>query len=306
VAVSALAIARERLGRPLTVYASLLDLTGHWEHNLAALSVAVAEGWPDAFAVPLRQLRIHAPLTDPGQVICAGANYRKHVIDLVVARGSGELTQGMSLEQRREAVAAQMDARAATGEPYAWSKPVTAIAGPDDDLVLPRWARDVDWELELAVVIGRPTYQVSRAEALAHVAGYMVVNDVTARDKIFRPDLKGIGTDWLVGKGAPGFLPCGPFLVPRSRIADPYALRIVLKLNGETMQDESVSDMLFGIERLIEYVAAHVRLSPGDILCTGSPAGNGAHFGRYLRAGDVMEGSIAGLGTQTVRCVDAA
>jgi 2-keto-4-pentenoate hydratase/2-oxohepta-3-ene-1,7-dioic acid hydratase in catechol pathway len=159
-----------------------------------------------------------------------------------------------------------------------------------------------DWELELAVVIGREAFRVSREEAMDHIAGYTIVNDVTTRDLVFRKDMKEIGTDWYRSKNAPGFLPTGPFLVPAPFI-DPRQLRIRLELNGQTMQDSSTSDMLFDLPALISVASQTMPLLPGDLLLTGSPPGNGQHWKRFLRDGDVMTGSIEGLGAQVVHCV---
>jgi 2,4-diketo-3-deoxy-L-fuconate hydrolase len=171
--------------------------------------------------------------------------------------------------------------------------------------VLPATGGQHDWELELGVVIGTGAYRINRADAWAHMAGYVTVNDLTTRDRVFRPDLPGIGTDWLAGKNAPTFLPTGPWLVPAQFVADPGNLRITLRLNDETMQDESAADMIFDIPRVIEHVSAICPLLPGDLILTGSPAGNGAHHQRYLRAGDVMTATITGLGEQRNICVTA-
>jgi 2-keto-4-pentenoate hydratase/2-oxohepta-3-ene-1,7-dioic acid hydratase in catechol pathway len=156
-------------------------------------------------------------------------------------------------------------------------------------------------------VIGIEAYRVEAADALRHVAGYVIANDLTTRDRVFRPDMPGLGTDWLAGKNAPTFLPLGPWLVPAPFVPDPAALRVTLKLNGQTMQDETTADMIFGVPELIAHVSAITPLRPGDLLLTGSPAGNGAHYGRYLQPGDVMESTITGglidLGTQHNRCV---
>jgi 2-keto-4-pentenoate hydratase/2-oxohepta-3-ene-1,7-dioic acid hydratase in catechol pathway len=183
----------------------------------------------------------------------------------------------------------------------------SAICGPDDNVVLPDIGTQHDWELELGVVIGREAYRVSTEDALSHVAGYVIANDLTTRDRVFRPDMPGLGTDWLAGKNAPTFLPLGPWLVPAAFVPDPASLRVTLKLNGETMQDETTAGMIFGVPELIAHVSAITPLRPGDLLLTGSPAGNGAHYGRYLQPGDVMEATITGgsvdLGTQRNRCV---
>lgn len=140
-------------------------------------------------------------------------------------------------------------------------------------------------------------------EALDHVAGYTIANDLTDRATVFRRDMPQIGTDWLRSKNAPGFTPLGPWLVPAESVTDPGDLRLVLRLNGETMQDESTKDMIFDVARLVSYASQSADLLPGDLVLTGSPAGNGMHWGRLLRDGDVMDASVTGLGAQRTRCV---
>jgi 2-keto-4-pentenoate hydratase/2-oxohepta-3-ene-1,7-dioic acid hydratase in catechol pathway len=160
-----------------------------------------------------------------------------------------------------------------------------------------------DWELELVIVIGRSARHVSRTDALTYVAGYTIANDLTSRDKVYRADMKAIGTDWLAGKSSPTFLPMGPYVVPAAFIPDPQKLHLTLKLNNQVMQDEGTNDMTFGVARLIEYISSLVQLLPGDVICTGSPQGNGMHYNRFLCLGDVMEGTITELGTQRNICV---
>lgn len=138
------------------------------------------------------------------------------------------------------------------------------------------------------------------------MAGYTIVNDLTTRDRIYRRDMPRIGTDWFRGKHAPGFLPTGPWVVPADRVGDPQDLRITLTLNGDVMQNESTKDMMFGVAALVSKASQIVPLLPGDLLLTGSPAGNGIHHGRLLRAGDVMESTITGLGVQRTACVAPA
>src|SRR5690606_14410687 len=147
--------------------------------------------------------------------------------------------------------------------------------------------------------------RVSRAEALDYVAGYVVVNDITLRERVMRRpgDMREMGMDWVASKCAPTFLPMGPYLVPAAFVGDPQRLQVTLKLTGEVMQDESTADMIFDVARLIEALSQHCVLLPGDLICTGSPAGNGVHYGRFLQPGDVLEGSITGLGTQRNPCV---
>ena len=196
-----------------------------------------------------------------------------------------------------------MDRRAAEDLPYVFIGLPSSITGPYDDVTLPAWAAKPDWELELAAVIGRPAHQVSAEEALEYVAGYTIANDLTDRATVFRRDMPQIGTDWLRSKNAPGFTPLGPWIVPAESVGDTGDLQLNLKLNGEVMQDESTKDMIFGVARMVAYASQTARLLPGDLVLTGSPAGNGMHWGRLLRDGDVMESTITGLGTQRTRCV---
>ncbi|HKP08680.1 MAG TPA: fumarylacetoacetate hydrolase family protein [Microbacterium sp.] len=237
---------------------------------------------------------------EPRQVLQTGANYREHVIELVVAGLTPDPDNPRP--DAREYAAKLMDDRRANGEPYFFIGLPSCVVGDDTPLVLPASSQVHDWELELAVVIGREAFRVSREDALTHVAGYTIVNDVTTRDLVFRKDMKEIGTDWYRSKNSPGFLPTGPFLVPAPFI-DASNVGVRLELNGQVMQDASTSDLLFDIPALIAGASQTQRLLPGDLLLTGSPAGNGQHWKRFLRDGDVMTGTIAGLGTQVVRCV---
>lgn len=212
-------------------------------------------------------------------------------------------TDGMNAQEKRAFGEAYVARQLAESEPYVFMKTVSSIAGPCDDLILPDFSDKADWEIELGAVIGHVPKGTTRKSALSCVAGYMVVNDLTARDKVRRTDPGAIGPDWLSAKGAPGFLPTGPYFVPAAYVADPQNLMMTLKVNGEVMQSESTSDMTFDIAWQVAFIARHVRMLPGDILCTGSPAGNGVTRGRFLKAGDVMEAEIAGLGQQVVRCI---
>jgi 2,4-diketo-3-deoxy-L-fuconate hydrolase len=251
---------------------------------------------------PLAELHVLAPVQPAGQVFQSGANYRQHVIELLVAQRVGA-TDDLDDRELRERSTTAVDERIAQDTPYVFLGLPSAISGPYDDVVLPDVGCEHDWELELAVVIGRPARRVSRADALHYVAGYTVCNDLTTRDLVYRPDLPAIGTDWLRSKNAPTFLPTGPFLVPAAFVSDPMDLRITLRLNGQVMQDETTADMIFGVERLIEHVSQLTELRPGDMVLTGSPAGNGSQWNRFLRPGDVMEAEISGLGSQRNRCI---
>lgn len=282
---------------------SLLDFLDDWDHNLEVVTRFLAtQPARDASAwTPLSQLRIHAPLL-PRQVLCTGANYRQHVMDHAADFGGGAQDGGTTAEQRREEARRKIDERARTGLPYAFAKLPSAVIGPHDAVRLPSDIEKPDWELELAVVISRPARHVRREDAMQYVAGYTIANDVTARDRLYRPDMRTIASDWLSSKSPPGFLPLGPFLVPARAVPDPSALRLTLTLNGETMQDALASDMIFDIPRQIEYITNRVALWPGDVILTGSPAGNGTHYQRFLRPGDEMTGTITGLGMQRNRC----
>lgn len=294
-------LAAEPAGPPATV----LDLLEAWDDVLPVLlrladGADLADAGPGGGWVPLDGLRVLMPLM-PRQIVQAGANYRTHVIDLAVKHA--ELADGRTEEQVRAETAAMMDRRAAEGVPYVFTGLPSAVAGPYDDLVLPGYSDQHDWELELAAVIGRRTHRVSREQALDHVAGYTIVNDVTTRDLVFRRDMPEIGTDWFRAKNAPGFLPTGPFVVPAHLVADPGDLTVRLALNGQVMQDESTKDMIFDVAAIVAAASQTAVLLPGDLVLTGSPAGNGLHWGRLLRPGDVMKGSVTGLGVQRVRCV---
>jgi 2-keto-4-pentenoate hydratase/2-oxohepta-3-ene-1,7-dioic acid hydratase in catechol pathway len=254
----------------------------------------------------LDELRPLPPLDPPGQVFCAGANYRTHVLELFAgADRDGEASPGFGPEERERA-RAELDARVRTGRPFVFTQSANAIVGAHDDVVLPSGSEQHDWELELAAVIGRPARRVPRERALDVVAGYTIANDLTTRDALIRPDAPGLGLDWLAGKCAPTFLPTGPFIVPAVHAGDPQDLQIVLRVNGRTMQDESTADMLFDVAALIAHISEVAELRPGDLVLTGSPAGNGASHGVFLRPGDVMEGEITGLGMQRNRCVAEA
>ncbi|WP_405884926.1 fumarylacetoacetate hydrolase family protein [Streptomyces sp. NBC_01136] len=266
--------------------------------RLADLAQEVSDGWH-----ALADLRALAPI-EPGQVLQSGANYRKHVVDLVAAEK--ESVHGATPEEARADAEKMMDERIRSGVPYVFLGSPRAICGPYDDIVLPELGEQHDWELELALVIGKPGKNIPAEEAMSHVAAYTICNDLTTRDRLYRPDLKAIGTDWFTAKNADTFLPTGPFLVPAAFVGNPTEdadVRITLRHNGVVRQDESTKDMIFDIPRLIAYVSSTTTLRPGDLLLTGSPAGNGAHWGVFLKAGDVIESRITGLGHQrnTVR-----
>jgi 2,4-didehydro-3-deoxy-L-rhamnonate hydrolase len=286
---------------------TLFDLLQDWQTNFAALDEAAnkfREGNTSLkrLAMPLSDVRPLAPVAFPRQILCAGANYFKHVVELLVDQGGkGGLpgTEGMNAKELYEYATEIMTRRKREGQPYFFNKPVSTITGPFDPIFIPASAKQPDWELELGVYIGKAARYVKAADALGYVAGYTIVNDITDRALLWRRDeMKAMGTDWVSGKSAPSYLPTGPYLVPAAHVPDPQNLRITLKLNGEVKQDESTSDMIHDVPRLIEYVSSKVQLYPGDLICTGSPAGNGTHYNRYLKPNDVVESTISGLGMQ--------
>jgi 2-keto-4-pentenoate hydratase/2-oxohepta-3-ene-1,7-dioic acid hydratase in catechol pathway len=272
------------------VAATTGELLRDWDKAFSELNDA--RPVPEDAWQPLTGLRVLPPVR-PAQILQSGANYRQHVIDLVVSEG----------DSSREAASAMMDARAATGEPYLFTGLPSAITGPGDEVVLPAEGHQHDWELEIAVVIGKAARRVGEETAMDHVAGYTICNDITTRDRLYRADLAKIGTDWVRAKNSPTFLPTGPYLVPARFVADWRQLRITLAHNGVIRQDELAKDMIFGIPALVAYASRLTRLEPGDLLLTGSPAGNGAHYGVYLAPGDVMTAEITGLGRQRNTCV---
>lgn len=300
----------ETLGFSAVSSDSMLGVLESWDENFAALRRVAdflrADGaedprWLDLFT-PSEHLRFRPPVDLPRQVFCVGANYRQHVIDLIVDQAAATDNR-LDREEQRTQAARLMDERAAHGAPFIFSKPPSAITGPFDPVILPKHTSKPDWELELAVVIGKPCRYVARDQALSYVAGYTIVNDITNRDLVFRKDAGALGADWLAAKGSPSYLPTGPYLVPSAFVPNSQDLQITLKLNGQVMQDESTADMIFSVSRIVEYLSTNVQLWPGDLIATGSPAGNGTHYNRFLKPGDILEGSITGLGTQLNPCV---
>jgi 2-keto-4-pentenoate hydratase/2-oxohepta-3-ene-1,7-dioic acid hydratase in catechol pathway len=185
-------------------------------------------------------------------------------------------------------------------EPILFMKATSALCGPNDDLWIPRGAEKTDWEVELAVIIGRRAKYVSEADALSCVAGYAVANDVSERS--FQMERAG---QWTKGKSADRFGPLGPWLVTRDEVADPQNLSLWLKLNGETVQDGSTRTMVFGVATIVSYLSRFMTLHPGDVIATGTPPGVGLGMKpqRFLKPGDVVELSVEGLGVQRQRVV---
>ena len=185
-------------------------------------------------------------------------------------------------------------------EPVLFSKATSCIAGANDDVVIPRGSKKTDWEVELAVVIGSRASYVSEGEALSHVAGYCVCNDVSERE--FQLERSG---QWVKGKSCPTFGPLGPWLVTADEIKDVQALNMWLDINGERMQTGSTAKMIFGVRTLVSYISQFMILEPGDVITTGTPpgVGSGRKPQRFLKAGDAMSLGVDGLGRQDQRVV---
>jgi 2,4-didehydro-3-deoxy-L-rhamnonate hydrolase len=284
---------RPRLGSHTTTLALLED----WDNSVAKLADIADNG--DTNSLALSEVKPLPPVM-PRQILCAGANYYKHVREIVYSTLRLEGDERPDEEIRAEAEA-QVQRRAST-QPYMFAGLPGALVGADDDIIL--WGPGTchDWELELAVVIGRAGQAIAERDAREHVAGYTISNDISTRDVMNRP--KFPMTDFLMSKCRPTFFPTGPWIVPREFVPDPRQLQITLRLNGEVMQDEAVDDIIYGVEQLVAYASTVVRLMPGDLILTGSPAGNaGLHDNRWMVPGDVIEGEITGLGRQRNRCV---
>ena len=218
--------------------------------------------------------RLGPPIARPSKIVCIGLNYRDHAAE-----------SGMPVP----------------AEPVIFFKSSTALIGPNDDVVIPKGASKLDWEVELAVVIGAKAGYVSVADAPSHVAGYALHNDYSER--AFQLERGG---QWVKGKSCDTFAPIGPWLVPPDAAGDVHCLKMWLTINGATVQNSSTANMIFGVAELVSYVSSFMTLLPGDVISTGTPAGVGLGMKpepKYLRPGDVVELGIEGLGTarQVVR-----
>jgi 2,4-didehydro-3-deoxy-L-rhamnonate hydrolase len=243
-------------------------------------------------------LRFEAPIR-PRRIFCTIGNYRRQGVEAAVDAGDEA-----GAADRRAAALELLARRSSAGEPYVCLTSSDRVGGPVGKLAIAPGVDTLDWEVEIAVVVGAVGHRISSGNAEGLIAGYCLANDLTIRSRVARPDLPALGSDWLKSKGMPGSLPLGPWLLPAWQVPDPSRLRLRLSVNGAVMQDDTADDMLFGIEHQLAYLSQHTPLRPGDVLCTGSPAGFGAHHGRFLRDGDVVTAWVSGLGEQRLRCVD--
>ena len=258
-------------GPPETAGLTLMEVLERWD----ALAPLLRD-WTPATSDAVTGARLAPPLTYPGKVICAGANYWDHLAEMGIQRPD-EL-----------------------GEPFFFLKPArTTVTGSGDPVPLPGYpGARVDWEAELAVVIGRTGRNLAPDEALDHVAGYLAANDISARDRLTAamPVADPFTYDWVGHKGQDGFCPLGPGLVPAWQIPDPQNLRIRLSVNGVLKQDSSTAQMMVPIPEVIAAASRITRLEPGDVILTGTPAGVGAPRGEFLVAGDEMVVEIERIG----------
>lgn len=233
--------------------------------GLIRLAEALKKGTLPEISTPGR---LGCPVHRPSKIICIGLNYAKHAHET-----NAPIPK----------------------EPIIFFKSPSAINGPDDQVMIPKNSKKTDWEVELAVVIGKRANYVPEADAMNYVAGYCLHNDVSERE--FQTERGG---QWVKGKSADTFAPLGPWLVTKDEITDVHNLRLWLKLNGKTVQDSNTNDLIFNIPYLVSYVSQFMSLMPGDIISTGTPSGVGLGMNPqvFLKEGDVMELGIEGLGTQ--------
>ena len=227
----------------------------------------------DSCPVVGNDVRLGPPLMRPSKIVCVGLNYAQHAAE-----------SGMDVPE----------------EPVLFFKATSAIVGPNDPIIIPKGSEKTDWEVELAIVIGKKASYVSEKDALNHVAGYVLHNDVSER--AFQLERSG---QWVKGKSCDTFAPIGPFIATPDEIGDPNNLNLWLTLNGEEMQNSSTSDFIFNIQYVVSYISQYMTLLPGDIISTGTPFGVGLGLKppRYLKDRDVVELGIEGLGTSRQTCI---
>ena len=275
--------------------AGLIDIVSAWDGENPPRSVKeILERGPECLAqlagleesapdpVPLDSVKLLAPIPRPGKILALAGNYVEHIKE-----GGGKL--GLS------------DSPRSTTVPRPFIMPSTAVANPGDEIPWPAYSETIDYELELAVVIGRRVKAVAIHRALETIAGYTIVNDVSARTVTFRRNRAKRPWDefydWLNGKWADGFCPMGPFLLTADEIEDVQNLDMKLKVNGEVRQDASTSQMIHTVAQIVSFVSNLMTLEAGDIIATGTPSGVGFPTGNFLKAGDRIEASIEKLGT---------
>jgi 2-keto-4-pentenoate hydratase/2-oxohepta-3-ene-1,7-dioic acid hydratase in catechol pathway len=271
----------------VAAYSSVLGMLEDWSRakgTLAQTAKRIVGGKSRAKGTPLARTRLLAPLLYPGAIFCAGANYRDHMLEM--ARVSG--------------TPPEKDPHEVGLKPWHFIKTSrSSVVGPGARVQLPPFSQKVDWEVELAAVIGRPARNVTVEKALSYVAGYTIGNDLSARDAMRRPhvaDASPFKLDWLSQKCFEGACPLGPWIVPASEIPDPQKLALKLWIDDELMQDSHTSQMIFTTAEQIAHLSTRMTLQPGDLILTGTPAGVGMGRGRFLQTGETLRLWIEGIG----------
>ncbi len=238
--------------------------------------------------IPLDSAKLLAPIPRPNKILALAGNYSEHIKEAALKRG---FQLGLSDSPRRTTV------------PRPFLKPSTCVLSPGDTIPWPTFSAQIDYELELAVVIGTPAKGIEANEALSYVAGYTIANDVSARSVTFsqnrQPRPWDEFYDWLNGKWGDGFCPLGPCLVTKDEVPDAQNLKMVLKVNDEVRQNANTSQMIYPVADIVSFLSHIMTLEPGDIICTGTPSGVGVATGNFLKAGDRIECTIETLGILT-------
>jgi 2-keto-4-pentenoate hydratase/2-oxohepta-3-ene-1,7-dioic acid hydratase in catechol pathway len=271
----------------VSAYSSMRSVLQDWgkaHRQLAQATKRIATGQSRVKGVPIKRVRLRAPLLDPGNIFCAGANYTDHMAEMARAQGQ---PPGPTMKDLGE-------------KPWHFIKTSkSSVVGPGAKVKRPPYSQKIDWEVELAAVIGKPAKDVSVENALGCVAGYTIANDLSARDAMAReknPVASPFHFDWLSQKCFDGSCPLGPWIVPASDIPDPQKLALRLWVNDELMQDSHTSRMIFTTAEQIAMLSSRVTLQPGDLVLTGTPAGVGMGRQRFLKGGDTVRLWIEGIG----------
>lgn len=263
-------------------YARVLDILEDW-NNAHRLLDALSQS-PGIEGKQLQQARLLAPVQWPGTIYCAGANYTDHVVEM----------------SRVANIPLAPDPHELGLKPWFFIKAARSVVGPDAKITISGYSEKLDWEAELVAVIGRTARHVSQHDALSHVAGYTVGNDLSARDLSSRPQLPAADPfrwDWIRQKSFDGSCPLGPWITPAAYISNPADLAIKLWVNGALKQDSNSKNMIFDIAEQIAHLSSGVTLYPGDLIMTGTPAGVGFARGEFLKPGDVVKAEISEIGS---------
>ena len=266
-------------------YASVLGILNDWKAAQPALKKAAAKaGKTKLKSIPVSRAKLRAPILWPGAIFCAGANYADHVAEM----------------NRAHNRAPEPDPHTLGLQSWHFIKASRAVTDPGATVKISHYSKKMDWEIELAAVIGRTAKDVPEAKALDYVAGYTVANDLSARDRGFRAnvsDTSPFKADWVAHKSFDGSCPLGPWIVPASDVGDPQKLGLKLWVNDVLKQDSNTSQMIYTLVEQIAHLSSRLTLHPGDLVLTGTPAGVGAGRGEFLKAGDVVKLWIEKIGT---------